>query len=85
MTAGHASRVHRSSLHSEATISATSPAVARAEGRRLLEYHARRSRQEDAAAIQASTGPAAVCHRALSQLHAERAMDILLGRWASLH
>ena len=84
MTAGRASRLRRSSLHSEATISAI-PILALYEGRRLIEYHARRSRQEDAVAIQASTGPAAACHRALSQLHAERAMDILLGRRASLH
>ena len=84
MTAGHASRLRSSNLQSEATISAI-PIVARSEGRHLLEYHARRSRQEHEAAIQASTGPAAACHRAQSQLHAERAMDILLGRRASLH
>lgn len=54
-------------------------------GLATFDYHCRRSRQEEVAAVSASTEVAAASHRALSRLHAAQAVAILIGRRAMLH
>lgn len=48
--------------------------------RPLFDYHSRRAREEQIAAINAVSEPAAVAHHALSRDHASEAVVALIGR-----